>query len=352
MQFASLISSLINIISLDVTLFNSAVTLKLKCGKVVCVEFFIFGDRSSVAYRATENLSRLYLGIDPEVILLNAAGMKEKDRIKLFNYNVYQRNRKDDDNAGVAIAVRKKTFNIKYLTTSWAYRPPRREAFPMEDVLRLLRGNTPTYIIAALNSRHRFIEHTDNNETGMIINNLINHNLADHLGPDFNTRMIAGGISRPDIILKNKCGFFNHVISEGDLTTSDHIPVMVTFWTTAIVKENEGNKNSYNKIDWDKAKIKIEQEIRRKQTEIDLKNNPRNIDKHTIDNEIKDWFHLIKKALEESTPNRILTYVPHTRESDLLKLLQNIYNQIKNNPNINQQGRRRIMLYLQAEIKN
>ena len=43
MQFASLISSLINIISLDVTSFNSAVTLKLKCGSVVCVEFFIFG---------------------------------------------------------------------------------------------------------------------------------------------------------------------------------------------------------------------------------------------------------------------------------------------------------------------
>ena len=51
-------SSLINIISLDVTSFNSAVMLKLKCGKVVCVEFFIFGDHSSVAYRATENLSR------------------------------------------------------------------------------------------------------------------------------------------------------------------------------------------------------------------------------------------------------------------------------------------------------
>ena len=62
MQFASLISLLINIISLDVTSFNSAVTLKLKCGKVVCVEFFIFGDRSSAAYRATENLSRSFFG--------------------------------------------------------------------------------------------------------------------------------------------------------------------------------------------------------------------------------------------------------------------------------------------------
>ena len=57
-QFASLISSLINIISLLVTSFNSAVTLKLKCGKVVCVELSFSRDRSSVAYRATENLSR------------------------------------------------------------------------------------------------------------------------------------------------------------------------------------------------------------------------------------------------------------------------------------------------------
>ena len=52
--------SLMNIISLDVTSFNLAVMLKLKCGKVVCVEFFIFGYRSSVAYRATENLSRYF----------------------------------------------------------------------------------------------------------------------------------------------------------------------------------------------------------------------------------------------------------------------------------------------------
>ena len=43
MQFASLISSLINIIILDVTSFNSAVTLKLKCGKVVCLVFHFQG---------------------------------------------------------------------------------------------------------------------------------------------------------------------------------------------------------------------------------------------------------------------------------------------------------------------
>ena len=156
-------------------------------------------------YTRKNELSNFYLRIDPEVVLLNATGMKEKDRIKLFNYNVYQRNREDENNAGVAIAIRK---NIQHqilddflddvlavrmetlkgpLIIATAYRPPRRDAFPMEDVLKLLRGNTPTYILADLNARHRFIGHTDNNKIGMIINNLINNNLADHLGPDFNT---------------------------------------------------------------------------------------------------------------------------------------------------------------------
>ena len=75
MQFASLISSLINIISLDVTSFNSAVTLKLKCGKVVCVEFFIFGD--GVAPRSHTGRPRTCLVIVVVVIILNTS--KEDD---------------------------------------------------------------------------------------------------------------------------------------------------------------------------------------------------------------------------------------------------------------------------------
>ena len=66
MQFALLISSLINIISLDVTSFNSAVTLKLKCGSIVCVEFFIFGgsllgriqgDREPVSLKESDSIA-------------------------------------------------------------------------------------------------------------------------------------------------------------------------------------------------------------------------------------------------------------------------------------------------------
>ena len=86
--------------------------------------------------------------------------MKEKDRIKLFNYNVYQRNTEDENSAGVAIAIRK---NIQHqilddfldnvlavrveilkgpLIIATAYRPTRRDAFPMEDVLTLYPAET------------------------------------------------------------------------------------------------------------------------------------------------------------------------------------------------------------------
>ena len=79
---------LINIISLDVTSFNSAVTLKLKCGKVVCVEIFIFGDRSSVAYRVAENLSRFIYSYHYDkackIILLKKKRKKKIDCTLMF----------------------------------------------------------------------------------------------------------------------------------------------------------------------------------------------------------------------------------------------------------------------------
>ena len=53
-------------------------------------------------------LTNLYLKTDPEIILLNATGIRDDDRIKIFNYNVYQRNRYGEDHAGVAVAIKKK----------------------------------------------------------------------------------------------------------------------------------------------------------------------------------------------------------------------------------------------------
>ena len=98
-------------------------------------------------------LSNLYMTTDPDIILLNSTGQRDDNRIKIFNYNVYQRNRLREDNAGVAVAVRK---NIKHsiiddleedalavrvetikepVIIGTAYYPPRREEFSIANLL-------------------------------------------------------------------------------------------------------------------------------------------------------------------------------------------------------------------------
>ena len=59
------------------------------------------------AFARRNELTNLYLKMDPEIILLNATGIRDNDRIKIFNYNVYQRNRYGEDHAGVAVAIKK-----------------------------------------------------------------------------------------------------------------------------------------------------------------------------------------------------------------------------------------------------
>ena len=52
-------------------------------------------------------LSNIYMRHNPEVILLNSTGVKENSIIKIFQYNVYQRNVRNEAHSGIAIAVRR-----------------------------------------------------------------------------------------------------------------------------------------------------------------------------------------------------------------------------------------------------
>ena len=207
-------------------------------------------------FNRRNELSNMYMKEDPEVLLLNSMGVKGDEVMKIFNYNIYQRNIANEDNAVIAIAVKR---NIQHqilddfeddllavkletkkgpVIVATAYRPPRRQYTPVEDLLGLFKRREPAYLIADLNARHSFIGHSSNNDTGKIINNMIRRNIISHMGPEFNTRVGVHGISKPDIILKNRQGFFNYSIREGEITTSDHIPVIFKLSTTAITKES------------------------------------------------------------------------------------------------------------------
>ena len=58
------------------------------------------------AVRGNE-LANTYKEFNPDIILINATGKKDNEKIKLFNYNVYQRNITGEDHAGIAVAIKK-----------------------------------------------------------------------------------------------------------------------------------------------------------------------------------------------------------------------------------------------------
>lgn len=101
-----------------------------------------------------------YQSIDPDIILINEHGVKNGNQIKIFNYNIYQSNKSNEKNDGVAIAVKKTMkhrliddFMQEFIATkiettvgeiiiAVTYLPPRRPYLPIIDFQKL----QPTYI--------------------------------------------------------------------------------------------------------------------------------------------------------------------------------------------------------------
>ena len=96
-----------------------------------------------------------YRNIDPDIILINSHGKKNSEKIKLFNYTVYQKNNQDTPHDGIAIAIKRNiqhkihdSFQENFLEIEincptgpiiigTCYLPPRRPIFPLADMLKL-----------------------------------------------------------------------------------------------------------------------------------------------------------------------------------------------------------------------
>lgn len=162
-----------------------------------------------------------YQPIDPDIILLNEHGVTNNIQIAIFNYDVYQTNKKNECNDGVTIAIKK---NIKHklidnfmqeflalkvettigeLIIGTAYLPPRRPYLPAMDFLKLINYNQPVYIIGDFNARHRIFGHKDNNTVGKGLHGLINSGKVIHLGPAFPTFIGHNNLTTPDRIFSN-----------------------------------------------------------------------------------------------------------------------------------------------------
>ena len=290
--------------------------------------------------RANE-LVNLYQKEDPHVIIINSTGKKENDKIKIYNYNVHQRNVQNERAAGVAIAIRK---NLKYkiiddyqndfltlelettrgkLRLSTIYVPPRRDHLPIQEFLNIIRSPYPTYILADLNAKHTILGHNNNNNTGNMLAQLVRRGLITHLGPEFSTVITERGQGTPDVILGNRHANMNMMIKQGGITTSDHIPIHVQLATKPIMVKTK-KRMKLKEANWEIFKETIEKNM--EETEINLEGGN---DKAYIDDKLTEWYQNIEKAIEKAIPFQEMKTLPHPKQSNKQKSLQYRYDALK-----------------------
>ena len=196
-------------------------------------------------------LSNYYNREQPDLILINDIGTNYN--VKIFSYNVHVKNFQNEQHAGVAIAVRK---NIRYqilddfindilsvhiltlrgpINILTHYSPTRRNYLPIGELNRKLQSNEAVYLLGDLNAHHPMFGYRYTDLKGEEINNLININIVSHLGPEFHT--LVATKTKPDVVLGNRHGFYNIAVTEGEITTSDHLPIIVTLSTKGIIKD-------------------------------------------------------------------------------------------------------------------
>ena len=132
-------------------------------------------------------LSNYYRQENPDIILLNSTSVINNNKIKIYNYNVIQKNILNEPSAGVAIAIKKtieyKTvddFNddilgIELLTSKGPiilltnYGPPRRNFIPIGEIENILQKNVPVYFAGDINANIPTLGYATYNNNGRII---------------------------------------------------------------------------------------------------------------------------------------------------------------------------------------
>ena len=164
---------------------------------------------------------------------------------------------------------------------------------------------------------------------GRILTGLINKNMIVHLRPDFSTFIGRGGSGNPDIVLGNRHANLNIVLTQGPVTTSDHLPLYAQLATKPIIIR--GRKYyKFKKANWEVFQSHINnsyvQEINKNGNESNLRKN-----KTQIDEDLNKWFSTIEEAMKKAIPTTNNTIMPHPRATDKQKVLHHRLTMLTNN---------------------
>ena len=281
-------------------------------------------------------LANAYLKVAPDILLLNAHGCTDAQRMKIFPYVIYQQNESGRKHDGVAIGVRRdiphtitrdflsETMAVTIdtaqgkLTLATSYLPPSRPYLPVIDFDRLAAIPHPTYLLGDLNPRHRIFGYRSENTVGRQLAELIEDGDWTHLGPGFKTYHCYRSMTTPDLVLANEAAYHNTAIEPGPPTSSDHVPVLLTISVNPIITRTDP-RFCYKDADWNKFKDCIARDLPLP----DLDGEPVG----RIDEAVETFYDAINRAKEEAIPKK--TYrvnpAPHT-SPELIQLERELQN--------------------------
>lgn len=281
------------------------------------------------------NLINSYLNINP-----NKCPGNEKPRAnKIPGYTTYQMNSSNEMHDGSAILIKshiKHRLDDNYITDfidiafetengllniATTYLPPRRPYLPFPDFHRFIFKNNPAYIIADLNASSTMLGTNHTNQVGKHLNRFINNGTINHLGPDFPTYMSRNTRTTPDLVLCNNKATYNVLLKPGPLTLSDHIPIIMSLTTKAIMKQIPRRLNFKN-TNWEILKEEIETKI----NNININNN---LSIQEIDEKLELWYNSIETTIANNIPSitQVTEYKPISNPH--LRYIQHMYNQLQ-----------------------
>ena len=282
------------------------------------------------------SLTNIYNTIDPDIMLLNETSIKDNDRLKIFNYNVFTTNKQNELHAGAAIAI-KNTIQARTdddffqdfvtatiqtihgpITIATGYIPPRQQYINSIDLHKIFSRDHPVYLAGDLNTFHRNFGYQNNSTRGKQIVTLIDLDKCRHIGPFFDTRLTANTRRKPDIVLTNNKAHMNTYLKPGPITPSDHIPIILTISTDPIqIPINP--RLQFSKTDWTQYK-----EILTDFHPTDLIHES----KRDIDTHIKTWTDKINNATKLTTPVLQFRTIPGIHPNHFIKKLQNMHTKL------------------------
>jgi hypothetical protein len=189
----------------------------------------------------------------------------------------------------LAIKVKSRYEDLILATGYWA--PRNNHYLPLQDLLFLANHNLPVLFAGDTNAHHHTLGYNYSNPKGNIIASLITQNKLNHLGPLFPT-FYGRGATTPDQIFANSKFHYNHQISEGPLTRSDHTPVVITI-ATGPIQVPINPRLSLKNANWDSFSEELSDFVPSDLSEATLEE---------IDTEIERCIRSVKGAMNHSFP--------------------------------------------------